>query len=283
MTVLKLAKTVADQSGIPAIVELVNSTGETERLIRSLITEIGKEASEQYEWPVLTRIHSFLLEDGRESYPLPPDLNSQIAFTHWDRANYWMIYGPLSPREWQYVKSGIAISAPYTRFTVYNATDDQFYIDPIPGADEDGQEVAFSYQSKNWLRPPRWVASTNYDTDQYVFYNGVWYVVTSTGTTNSTPPSHTSGSAMNGTAELTVLDEPYDTVKTDADVPLLDQRVLSQGVQERYNEKKGFPFVPRYEFLLRQAFERTKPARAVHLSRRRHFPYPRIKETGHGF
>jgi hypothetical protein len=88
---------------------------------------------------------------------------------------------------------------------------------------------------------------------------------------------------MNGTVELTVLDVPYDKMQSDQDVSLLDSRVIAQGVLERYSERKGFPFIPRYESLLRKAFERSKPGRTIALSKERKFPYPRIKETGHGF
>ena len=48
-----------------------------------------------------------------------------------------------------------------------------------------------------------WQASTAYTKYQQIYYGGQLYTVTVAGTTGTIPPSHTSGSASNGTATLT--------------------------------------------------------------------------------
>jgi hypothetical protein len=84
-------------------------------------------------------------------------------------------------------------------------------------------------------------------------------------------------------AQFTEIKDPYNEALHDTDVTLIDSRVLAQGVLERFAEMKKLPFVPRFDSLLRKAFERTKPAKNARLSRNRRFPWPRIKESGHGF
>lgn len=48
-----------------------------------------------------------------------------------------------------------------------------------------------------------WEASTAYALDDQIFYDGNLYTVTVAGTTDTTAPTHTTGSATNGTATLT--------------------------------------------------------------------------------
>jgi hypothetical protein len=189
MTILKIAQTVMNQLHYPAVNQLVGSAGETERLLLSLINEIGQEASEEYEWPVLTRMHTFELEEGVDRYQLPADISYQLGGTAWDRNNYWPIHGPLSPKDWQFIQSGLAISRPYSRFTIFGAEDDTFVIDPVPGASEVGQVYAFSYQSKNWIRPERWKPQTQYQLGDKVFSNGKWFECTTAGTSGNTSPA----------------------------------------------------------------------------------------------
>lgn len=48
-----------------------------------------------------------------------------------------------------------------------------------------------------------WVPSTTYTVGTELFWNGNVYIVTGAGTTSTTPPTHSSGAASNGTAALT--------------------------------------------------------------------------------
>jgi hypothetical protein len=48
-----------------------------------------------------------------------------------------------------------------------------------------------------------WAATTSYTVGQQIFQSNRLYTVTVAGTTSSTPPTHTSGSVVNGTATLT--------------------------------------------------------------------------------
>jgi hypothetical protein len=54
-----------------------------------------------------------------------------------------------------------------------------------------------------------WEASTAYDLNDIVGYAGRLYTVTVAGTTSTSPPTHTSGSVVDGTATLTWLDYTY--------------------------------------------------------------------------
>jgi hypothetical protein len=50
-----------------------------------------------------------------------------------------------------------------------------------------------------------WSPSTSFTLGDIIFYSGIYYQITTTGITSATPPSHTTGSAVNGTATLNVI------------------------------------------------------------------------------
>jgi hypothetical protein len=53
----------------------------------------------------------------------------------------------------------------------------------------------------------QWAATTSYTVGEQIFQSNRLYTVTVAGTTSSTPPTHTSGAVLNGTAELTYAGE----------------------------------------------------------------------------
>ena len=66
---------------------------------------------------------------GQIQYPFPSDYDHAINQTFWDRQYRWQMLGPLTPQEWQVLKSGIAPTGPRRRFRVFG---NQFVLDPPP-------------------------------------------------------------------------------------------------------------------------------------------------------
>ena len=84
---------------------------------------------------------------GQDAYPLPQDMDWQTTQTYWDRAYRWQLLGPLSPQEWQVLKSGISPTGPRRRFRIMN---NLFYLDPVPA--QAGNIEAYEYNSQNWVQ-----------------------------------------------------------------------------------------------------------------------------------
>lgn len=84
---------------------------------------------------------------GQDAYPLPQDMDWQTTQTYWDRAYRWQLLGPLSPQEWQVLKSGISPTGPRRRFRIMN---NLFYLDPVPN--QTGNIEAYEYTTTNWVQ-----------------------------------------------------------------------------------------------------------------------------------
>ena len=63
------------------------------------------------------------------AYPFPADYDHSINQTAWDRQYRWQMLGPLTPQEWQVLKSGIVPTGPRRRFRIQG---NQFLLDPPP-------------------------------------------------------------------------------------------------------------------------------------------------------
>jgi hypothetical protein len=106
--------------------------------------------------------YTFALVSGTAAYAFPADFDYQLFQTIWNRDSYWPIYGPITPQQWQVIKSGSVGAVINQRFSIKGWQSTNFYIDPTPGASEDGQNIYFEYSSLNWLRPATaWTAGAS--------------------------------------------------------------------------------------------------------------------------
>jgi hypothetical protein len=95
------------------------------------------------------------------SYPMPSDYDHAINQTFWDRNYRWQMLGPLTPQEWQVLKSGIAPTGPRIRFRIEG---NSFMVDPYPNS---VTTLAFEYISNGWCASVGGTAQSSWmlDTD----------------------------------------------------------------------------------------------------------------------
>lgn len=99
---------------------------------------------------------------GQDTYPMPADYDHMIPQTQWDRGFRWQLLGPMSPQEWQVLKSGISPTGPRRR---YRLIDGSFVVDPVP---YDTNTLVFEYYSTNWVQSQAgaaqraWLADTDF-------------------------------------------------------------------------------------------------------------------------
>jgi hypothetical protein len=90
----------------------------------------------------------------------------------------------------------------------------------------------------------KWTASTDYAASQYVSYNNNIYKNNGgANTSGATAPTHTTGSASDGTISWTYVDgtaeQPFDYFRHDEDFCLIDEDVIALGVMARWMYTKG--------------------------------------------
>ncbi|AYY96933.1 hypothetical protein EGY19_05370 [Burkholderia multivorans] len=96
---------------------------------------------------------------GQESYPIPADADHFIQHTGWDRSFRWQLVGPLSPQEWQVLKSGISPTGPRLRFRIM---DGQIFVNPVPASLDN---LVLEYYSTGWCQSATGVAQNAWAAD----------------------------------------------------------------------------------------------------------------------
>lgn len=152
MTLLSLIRDVCDDTGIARPSTVIGSTDLTARRLLRLANKGGELLAQRAPWTLLQREHTFSLVSGTAAYALPSDYDRLIDDTLWDRTQYWALRGPLSASEWQVVKSGVAASGPRLRWRIKGSSATRFYLDPTPGADNNGDTVVIEYLSTSWCQ-----------------------------------------------------------------------------------------------------------------------------------
>lgn len=239
-TVLTIAQKVCEECRITSPSALVGTTDSNYILIKRLIEKAVGDLGDGFPWPELLKETTFTLSTGVANYPFPADFDRQAFETIWNRTQRWPLIGPLTPIEWQNIKSGIVTTMPRQRFIVKSYADSQLYIDPTPTASENGQTIVFNYFSKNCFKPKTWVTNTVFAAGSWCSYNGNFYTTTAGGTTGATPPTHTSGSVSDGAVTWTFSSSPYEYIVADTDSPILDSRTIIDEVVWRFKRESKF-------------------------------------------
>lgn len=261
MTLLSAVQNVASEAGYAIDSVVVTSNDVTTKQLYMIANRIIREMQDAYPWPVLFKQYSFSLVSGTSTYALPGDFSSYHYDTWWNQSDGWRVIGPMSAQEYStYIGSDVT-SVVYDRFQIRGAADNKILYYPTPAAS--GDVIIFEYLAARAVRPPTWTTGESVTSGDYRSYNGNYYTASTTGTTGATPPTHTSGSASDGTITWAYYSGTYETFLADTDVPVLSQRILEQGMLERFAEIKGLTVVPRYETQLQEEYSKQEPGKVL--------------------
>ena len=158
MNALDIASSAASLIGIAQLGSLVGNSNNHARALRILFNRSGRTLTRMRDawgagWEVQTREHTFDTVIDQAEYQLPGDFDDMVAGTLWDRGTYSLGAGPLSPQDWQQLKSGLVGTAnitPFFRMRRNSAgTGRAIVLDPTPTSIE---TLVYEYISKDWLR-----------------------------------------------------------------------------------------------------------------------------------
>lgn len=146
MTVLTIVNDAQRRLNLAVSSSVVGNADETTTEMLALLNQAGEEYAEVYPWQVLTKEATFTTlaaESQGAITTIAPGFFYVLNQTIWNRSQNRPIFGPLSPREWQRIKSS-SVTGPYHQ---YRIRANLLRLIPTPAA---GETCAFEYISKNW-------------------------------------------------------------------------------------------------------------------------------------
>lgn len=150
-SVLTMCQDVTNEIGTEPIAAVIGNNNDTARRLLQAAQRTGNGLARAHTWTLLQREHTFTTVDSQAAYDLPSDFDRMLPHTQWDRANEWRLLGPLSPQEWQLVKSGVVEEGPRRDYRIKpDSGTNKFFISPTPGSGEGGETLVFEYISANW-------------------------------------------------------------------------------------------------------------------------------------
>lgn len=265
MTLATVVANVANEAGYTVESNIVGSTETTTKQLLAITNRINREMADQYPWPKMYASGSITLVGGQASYQLPAAFSYYQYESFWNSSTRWRILGPMSEQEYAEIRGFGLNTTVYQRFQIRGITNSELLISPTPGANNNGNVIIFEYIADRAVRPQVWATGVLYAAGAYTFYNGNYYVTTAGGTTGSTAPTHTSGSASDGSVTWTYYNGPYLDFLADTDVSIFNEKTLELGVLERFAEIHGLTGIqPRYQVQLNEDYSRQQVSKVVY-------------------
>lgn len=149
MSLLTMVQNATDALGIPRPSAVVGSSDQQIKQILSIANIAGKSLARKYRWSGLvkefTHTTTAAEDQGAVTSVIGSDFDYLISSTVYNRSLQDFIGGPLSPRQWQMLKSS-AVTGPYPDFRIRGG---KFLMIPTPQA---SKTLAGEYYSKNWCQ-----------------------------------------------------------------------------------------------------------------------------------
>jgi len=275
-SILTIINQACGEIGLPDISSAVVTTNAQARQLLALAKREGRELRKEFPWPELTREATITTVASQASYALPVDFNYSLFDTVWNRSTIGEMTGPISPRDWQSLASGASVAVASDYWRIKGISEKKFFISPTPSATTTGQTIAFEYQSINWVRPRDWIGFTAFALNSFCFFNGNYYRATVGGTTSAAPPTHTTGSVVDGTVTWIFFNGVYESPTADTDIPLFDDDLFTLGIKWRFRHHKGLEwqsFRSDYEAVKRAVKTDSLGARTLSLDGEPDTPY----------
>ena len=249
-TVLDVVQDAAREMGTVPVATVFGGLQDQQQMRRLLIAT-GQEIANGFDYPTLKRKYRFSTVVGQKLYPMPGDFWRLLLNTQWDESNDWALFGPdddggIAGRDLGVVPYGtqysyrVAGAIGQAVLGVPSFTDNSGYFEISPVASE-VRELYIEYISSNWVYPLRWEASTAYITGNLRSASGHIYRATSTGNSNSTPPSGESTTIAETGISFQLSRDAYRMV-IDTDYPIIDPEILIAGIKWRFLKAKGLEY-----------------------------------------
>jgi hypothetical protein len=263
MSIATVIQNVANEAGYTVESSIFTSTETTTKQLLAIAQRINRDIFEAYPWPKCYAAGSITLVAGQSTYPLPAAFSNYQYETFWNQSTRWRLLGPISEQDYAQIQGYGLLPTIYQRFQIRGLSNNELFISPTP--ETSGQILIFEYIADRSVVPKTWTTITLFGANSYCIYNGNYYVTTAGGTTGATAPTHTSGSVSDGGVTWTYYNGIYDQFLADTDKSIFQEKLLEQGVLERFAQIHGLDGVrPQFDMQLHDEFGRTKSGKVIY-------------------
>ena len=264
MSIATVIRNVADEAGYTVESNILTSQETTTKQLLAIANRINRDIFEAYPWPKCYASGAITLVNGQATYQLPAAFSYYHYETFWNSSTRWRVLGPMTEQEYAEIRGFGLNTTVYQRFQIRGISNSELLISPTPGASYSGNIIIFEYIADRSVRPKTWTTATAFAANSYCFYNGNYYQTTAGGTTGATPPTHTSGSASDGGVTWDYYSGPYNQFLADTDSSIFQEKLLEQGILERFAEIHGLDSIrPRFEVQLNEEFSRDQNGKII--------------------
>lgn len=242
MSLLSVVQGACTSCAIPSpSYVLTNSDKNIARMLEFARDEVATLVS-RYPWTKLLKEHVITLQNGVDRYAVPEDLRRWVHSTEWNRTSQWRVHGPLTPQQYQARESGLTNVTIRNEYQIIGDTHEGIRILPTPTSS--GSVLVFMYQSKEGIRPRTWAQGITFPASGCCYYLGNKYTTATGGVAGATPPTHTTGSASDGTVTWAYSTAAYLDFTSDYDEFFLDEHLIKLGLKYRWYREHGHAFEP---------------------------------------
>lgn len=263
MSIATVIRNVANEAGYTVESNILTSTETTTKQLVAIANRINRDIFEAFPWPKCFASGSITTVAGQATYALPAAFSMYQYETFWNQSTRWRVLGPISEQDFAQIQGYGVLPTVYQRFQIRGMSNNEILISPTPGSS--GQILIFEYIADRSVVPKTWITSTYFAPNAYCFYNGNYYQTTAGGTTGATAPTHTTGSATDGGVTWNYYNGPYSEFLADTDTSIFQEKLLEQGILERFAQIHGLEGVkPAFDTQLVEEFGRTKGGKVIY-------------------
>lgn len=160
MSLLTIIQSVTGLLSLPTPSQVVDSTDRQVLQLYQIANEEGLELSARHTWQALTNEFTFTTTNADvQVAAIPSDFDRWLPNSFFNRTTRRPITGPISPRQWQWIKAQPVYSTVYLAF---RERTNSFLFAPQPPA---GQAIYGEYISTNWAQSATGTGQTSFQAD----------------------------------------------------------------------------------------------------------------------
>ena len=129
-SIADLITSVTKVYNLPTPATVITSQDANVQQLLAFAREVNADLLAEFGWETLQTEYSFTTVDGQDEYEFPADIDRWINGTFFDQTNRWEMLGPLSPRNWEWLKVWNVAGTPFQRFRVFGG---KIHLYPTPG------------------------------------------------------------------------------------------------------------------------------------------------------